>query len=155
MAFYGQLTGNVGRDPELKYLDDGKIVANFTVAVRQNKRNGVAPPARWVKVAIWGKPAEYVGNYVQKGDAVFMVGRVEAPEMHTNRQGEIALAERFTAENIEKWGETIPRPPAPVPAEAAPTPVAAPVPRPAPAHVAAPATAPRPQWPAQNDDPPF
>lgn len=105
MAFTGQLTGNIGRDPELKYLDNGRMVANFTLAVRQNKRQGQDPPARWVKVAIWGKAAEYVGNYVKKGDSVLCIGRVEAPELFTRRDGSQGLAEVFTAENIEKWGE--------------------------------------------------
>lgn len=102
MAFTGQLSGNLGRDPELRYLDNGKTVANFTLAVRQNKKDA---PARWVKVAVWGKPAEYVGNYVRKGDSVICFGRVEAPELCTRKDGTQGLAEVFTAENIEKWGE--------------------------------------------------
>lgn len=103
MAYYGQLTGNLGRDPELKYLDNGRVVANFTVAVRQPKRQGQDQPARWVKVAVWGKPAEYVGNYVRKGDKVVLFGRVEPPEQFTRRDGSQGLAEVFTADNIEKW----------------------------------------------------
>ena len=103
--FDGTLTGHVGKDPELKYLDNGQTVANFTLAVRRNKRQGVAQPARWVGVAVWGKPAEYVGNYIKKGDAVLLVGRVEAPELYTNRQGQPAIQERFTAANVEKWSE--------------------------------------------------
>jgi single-strand DNA-binding protein len=102
MAFNGQLTGNLGRDPELKYLQTGSVVANFTIAVRQGKKD--APP-RWVKVAVWGKAAEYVGNYVKKGDSVLLLGRVEAPEIFTRRDGSTGIAEVFTAENIEKFGE--------------------------------------------------
>jgi single-strand DNA-binding protein len=102
MAFNGQLTGNLGRDPELKYLESGRIVANFTIAARQNKKDA---PARWVKVAVWGKAAEYVGNYVKKGDSVLLLGRVEAPEVYTKRDGTTGVAEVFTAENIEKFGE--------------------------------------------------
>lgn len=105
MAFIGQLTGNLGRDPELKYLDNGKAVANFTVAVRQPRRQGQEQPARWVEVAVWGKAAEYVGNYVRKGDKVFLYGRVEAPKVFTRRDGSQGMAEVFTAENIEKFGD--------------------------------------------------
>lgn len=122
MAFYGQLTGNLGRDPELKYLDNGRVVANFTVAVRQNKRD---QPARWVKVAVWGKPAEYVGNYVRKGDKVVCFGRVETPELFTRRDGSQGMAEVFTADNIEKWTDgqqgSPAAPPAQAPAAAPPT----------------------------------
>jgi len=102
MAFNGQLTGNLGRDPELKHLQTGNVVANFTIAVRQNKKDA---PTRWVKVAVWGKAAEYVGNYVKKGDSVVLFGRVEMPEIFTRRDGTTGVAEVFTAENIEKVGE--------------------------------------------------
>ena len=126
MAYIGQITGNLGRDPELKYLENGQIVANFTVAVRQPKRQGQDQPARWVKVAVWGKSAEYVGNYVKKGDKVFLMGRVEEPEQYTDRNGQLRQAERFTAENIEKFGDAQgqagPSQPAAAPAAAAPAP---------------------------------
>lgn len=149
MAFTGQLSGNLGRDPELKYLENGKIVANFTLAVRQNKRDA---PARWVKVAVWGKAAEYVGNYVKKGDSVLCMGRVEAPELFTRRDGSQGLAEVFTAENIEKWGER--SAPAQQAAPAAPA-APAPAPAPHPAHVAAGwDSGPRTE-PAYNDEIPF
>lgn len=132
MAFYGQITGNLGRDPELKYLDNGRVVANFTVAVRQGKRQGQELPPRWVKVAVWGKPAEYVGNYVKKGDKVVLFGRVEPPEQFTRRDGSQGLAEVFTADNIEKFND------APgAGAAAAAAPAAAPAPAPHPAHAAA------------------
>lgn len=123
MAFTGQLTGHLGRDPELRYLENGSIVANFTVAVRQNKRKGEEQPPRWVKVAVWGKAAEYVGNYVKKGDGVICMGRIETPELFTDRNGQQRLSEVFTAENIEKWserrGDAQPQQQAPPPAAAA------------------------------------
>lgn len=141
MAYIGQITGNLGRDPELKYLNDGKMVANFTVAVRQPRRQGQEQPARWVKVAVWGKSAEYVGNYVKKGDKVFICGRVEEPELYTDRNGQQRLAERFTADNIEKFSDAQGQQGAPAQAAApAPAPAAAP-----PQHLAAAGWQPNPQ----------
>lgn len=157
MAFTGQLTGNLGRDPELRCLDNGMMVANFTLAVRQNKRQGQDPPTRWVKVAIWGKSAEYVGNYVKKGDSVLCVGRVEAPELFTKRDGSQGLEEVFTAENIEKWGERRADGPAPAQAAAPAPAAAAPAPAAQPAYAAAgylPAAAPA-TASFVNDDIPF
>jgi single-strand DNA-binding protein len=107
--FNGTITGYLGQDPELRFLNDGQQVANFTVAVRQNKRNGEQLPPRWVKVAVWGKTAEYVGNYVKKGDGVMCIGRVEPPELFTRRDGTQGMAEVFTAENIEKWSDAAER----------------------------------------------
>ena len=143
MAFTGFFSGHIGRDPELKYLDTGGMVANFTVAVRQPKRNGEDRPPRWVKVAVWGKSAEYVGNYVKKGDGVICYGRVEPPEVYTDRQGEMRVVEKFTADNIEKWSDAKPR-------QGDAQPGVAPAAVPAPAAAVAPA--PRPAAPAVADD---
>ncbi len=159
MAFYGQLTGNLGRDPELKYLDNGRVVANFTVAVRQPKRQGQDQPARWVKVAVWGKPAQYVGDYVRKGDKVVCFGRVEPPEQFTRRDGSQGMAEVFTADNIEKWTDGQGQQGQQAPAAAPPT--QAPPPAAQPAHLAAAGWQPNPQqgtvaanWNSAPLDPP-
>ena len=155
MAYIGQITGNLGRDPELKYFIDGKMVANFTIAVRQPRRQGQEQAARWVKVAVWGKSAEYVGNYVKKGDKVFLYGRVEEPELYTDRNGQQRLAERFTAENIEKFsdgqGQSQQAPPAQA-APPAPAPAPAPVAAAAPQHLAAAGWQPSQPLGAPDDD---
>lgn len=124
--FQGQLTGIVGRDPEMKFLDNGSQVANFSIAVRQPRRQGTEPPARWVRVSIWGKAAQFVSDYIRKGDRVLVWGDVDAPEVYQNRAGEQAISERLKASNIEKLfpaggGE---QQQAPTPARPAPAPVA-------------------------------
>jgi single-strand DNA-binding protein len=104
MAFTGQLTGSVvGKDPEVKYFENGSIVANLSLSVRQYKKKGTEVPARYVRVAIWGKSAEYVGNYVKRGDSVLITGRVEAPEIYTSNAGETKVNEKFSADQIEKF----------------------------------------------------
>ena len=104
MAFTGQLTGSVvGKDPEVKYFENGSIVANLSLSVRQYKKKGAEVPARYVRVAIWGKSAEYVGNYVKRGDSVLITGRVEAPEIYTSNAGETKVNEKFSADQIEKF----------------------------------------------------
>lgn len=128
MAFTGFFSGHIGRDPELKYLDNGGMVANFTVAVRQPKKNGEDRPARWVRVAIWGKSAEYVGNHVKKGDGVVLTGRVEPPETYTNRSGQLQVVERFTADTIEKWSDGRQGDAQPAATRPAPQPLPAPAP---------------------------
>ena len=104
MAYTGQLTGSVvGKDPEVKYFENGSIVANLSLSVRQYKKKGTEVPARYVRVAIWGKSAEYVGNYVKRGDSVLITGRVEAPEIYTSNAGETKVNEKFSADQIEKF----------------------------------------------------
>lgn len=106
MAYTGQLTGSVvGKDPEVRYFENGNIVANFTISARQQKRKNQEVPKRYVKVAIWGKSAEYVGNYVHRGDSVMVSGRVEAPETYQGNDGTTKVAEKFTASEIEKFIE--------------------------------------------------
>lgn len=129
MAFTGQFTGNVGRDPELKTTPSGSMVANFSVAVRQRKVNGQDPPARWVKVEIWGKAAEYVTDYVRRGDTVMVYGELMPPEVFTRRDGTQGVAEVFRANNVENFGRRAPSDQAqgqqPAPAAAAPAPAPA------------------------------
>lgn len=104
MAYTGQLTGSVvGKDPEVKYFENGSIVANLSLSVRQYKKKGAEVPARYVRVAIWGKSAEYVGNYIKRGDSVLITGRVEAPEIYTSNAGETKVNEKFSADQIEKF----------------------------------------------------
>lgn len=131
MAFTGQFTGNVGRDPELKTTPNGSMVANFSIAVRQRKVNGEYPPARWVKVEVWGKPAEYVTDYVRRGDTVVVYGEVMTPEVFTRRDGSQGVAEVFRASNVENFGRREDggqRPQGQQQAAPAPAPAAAPSP---------------------------
>ena len=142
--FTGQFTGIVGRDPEVRFLENGSTVANFSIAVRQPRRQGVEPPARWVKVSIWGKSAQFCADNVRKGDRVLVWGEVDAPETYQTRAGATAVTERFKAQNIEKmYGEGARQ-------GQAPTPAGAPAPAPAPAPVATPPAA----WQG-DEEPPF
>ena len=122
----------VGKDPEVRYFENGNIVANFTISARQQKRKNQEVAKRYVKVAIWGKSAEYVGNYVHRGDSVMVSGRVEAPETYQGNDGTTKVAEKFTASEIEKFIDrtdqqqqqpaTNTAPPAAPPAEGCPMP---------------------------------
>lgn len=99
--YEASITGNVGRTPEIRYLDSGQTVTDVSLAVRQFKKDA---PARWIKVTLWGKKAELAANALTKGDLVFFSGRVETPELFTKRDGTQGLAEKFTANNLEFLG---------------------------------------------------
>ena len=101
MTYPGQLTGNLGRDPQIRYFENGTQVADFSLAVKQFKKDA---PARWVKVTAWGKTAEFIADYLKKGTKVVAFGRVEAPEIYTKKTGEQAVIEKFTASDIEFTG---------------------------------------------------
>jgi 2-oxoglutarate dehydrogenase E2 component (dihydrolipoamide succinyltransferase) len=148
-------------------MDNSSTVANFTVAVRSYRQG---EDTRWVKVAVWGKSAVYCADHLRKGDAVYVSGRVEAPEVYTDRNGQMRVAEKFTADTIENWQPR--QQEGAAPAAPAPAAAAAPAPAPAPVRQAQPAAAQHPAYaaaghqpqsapapaPAQggfDDDPPF
>ena len=76
------IVGNVGRDPELKYMPNGRPVANFTVATNERwtdkQTNERKEKTTWWRVAVWGQQAEVVSQYVSKGRQVMVIGTVEA-----------------------------------------------------------------------------
>jgi len=100
MAYTGTLTGNLGRDPNVRYFEDGKQVADFSVAVRQWKRDA---PAHWVKVTVWGKSVAYIADNLKKGDKVVCFGRVENGEVYNEK-----VINKFTASEVEKFSERKP-----------------------------------------------
>ena len=103
MALIGQLTGNLGRDPELRYFENGTSVASFSVAARQAKVKGEDPPALWVKVELWGKSAQYAADYLKKGDHVFCTGDLRQEEF-TRRDGSPGVALVLKNARVEKFG---------------------------------------------------
>ena len=98
--YQATITGNLGRQPEIKYLESGSTVCDFSVAVKQWKKDA---PARWVKITCWGKTAEFAANFLNKGDKVVCTGRVERPELYDGRNGQTVL-EKFTSETLELAG---------------------------------------------------
>ena len=70
-----QLIGNLGKQAELKYLDTGKPLMEFSIAVQ----NGYGDRAKtdWWDVKMWGERAEKVVQYLEKGTSVFIDGRLE------------------------------------------------------------------------------
>jgi single-strand DNA-binding protein len=81
-------SGYVGRDPELRYFESGKTVANFSIAV--DNRQG---ETLWIAVKVWGKGAEVIGNYVKKGSQIIVNGELqqESWEKDGEKKTKIAL----------------------------------------------------------------
>ena len=75
------LLGNVGRDPELRYLADGKAVANISIATstrRKDKNTGeTIESTEWHRVTFYDRLAEIAGEYVKKGKSVYIEGRLK------------------------------------------------------------------------------
>ncbi len=74
-----QLIGNLGKDPEVRRLQDNKIVAQFPLATSETYKNSKGEKVeetQWHQVVIWGRLAEIVEKYLQKGNQVAIEGRL-------------------------------------------------------------------------------
>lgn len=72
------LLGRLGRDPEVKYTQSGKVVTSLTLAVDRIFKNANGDKeADFIPVVIWGKTAELVGNSCQKGHRLLVDGRLQ------------------------------------------------------------------------------
>ena len=65
------LVGNLGRDPEMRYLQDGKAVTNFSIATSNYKKE-----TAWFRVSVFGASAEACNQYLQKGSKVLVDGEL-------------------------------------------------------------------------------
>jgi single-strand DNA-binding protein len=75
------LVGNVGKDPEVKYLDRNMAVANFTLATTERgykTANGTEVPDRteWHNIVMWNRLAETAEKYVKKGSQLYIEGKI-------------------------------------------------------------------------------
>ena len=77
------LVGNLGRDPELRYIPSGQAVANFTLATNdrwRDKEGNNQERTEWHRIVVWGKSAENCAQYLQKGRSVYVEGRLQTRE---------------------------------------------------------------------------
>ncbi len=74
------LLGNLGKDPEVKFLPSGQAVANFTIAttdrVKDKTSNDYVDRTEWHNVTAYGRTAEIVRDYVKKGNKLYVEGRL-------------------------------------------------------------------------------
>ena len=85
------LIGNVGRDPEVKYIDQGVATATLSLATNTpgyTLPNGTVVPERteWHRVLLWRKLAEVVEKYVRKGDKLYIEGELRT-RSYTDKKG--------------------------------------------------------------------
>ena len=74
-----QLVGNVGQDPEIRNLEGGKKVANFSIATNEsykNEKGEKVDQTEWHRVSAWGKTAEIIEKYVSKGKEIAIEGKL-------------------------------------------------------------------------------
>ena len=99
------LIGNVGREPEVRYVYQGQPVARMSLATTERGytlQNGTQVPDRteWHSVILWRKLAEVVEHYVHKGDKLYIEGRIRYTT-YDDKQGQRRYATEIWADNME------------------------------------------------------
>jgi single-strand DNA-binding protein len=99
------LIGNVGKEPEVRYVDKGMAVARLSLATTERGytlANGTQVPDRtdWHYVVLWRKLAEVVEKYVHKGDKLYIEGRIRYTSFN-DKQGVKHNMTEIWAENME------------------------------------------------------
>lgn len=101
------IVGNVGRNPELRYLQSGTAVCDFSVAVSESWTDSATNERRekttWYRVSAWGRLGETCNQYLQKGRQVMVVGTVEA-RAYTDKSGEPAASLELRARDVRFLG---------------------------------------------------
>lgn len=91
------LVGNLGADPETRYLPNGDAVANIRLATTESWKDKASGEKReiteWHRVVFYRKLAEIVGQYLKKGSAVYVEGRIRTRKWQ-DKEGQ----ERYTTE---------------------------------------------------------
>lgn len=92
------LIGNLGKNPETRYLNNGDAVANITIATTdtwKDKNGEKQDKTEWHRVTFYKKLAEIAGEYLKKGSSVYIEGRLETKKW-TDKNG----IERYTTDIV-------------------------------------------------------
>lgn len=100
------LIGHLGRDPELRYTPNGTAVANFTLATNEawtDKAGEKQERTEWHRIVVWGKQAQIVSEYLQKGKQVFVEGSLQTREWN-DREGNKRQTTEIRAQRVIMLG---------------------------------------------------
>ena len=101
------IVGNLGRDPEIRYMPSGDAIANIAVATSfksKDKNTGEQKElTEWHRISFFGRLAEIVGQYLKKGSSVYVEGRLQTRK-YTDKDGIERYATDVIAENMQMLG---------------------------------------------------
>lgn len=108
MASLNRMTiiGNLGADPEVRYLDGGAVVATFNVATTEkytNRSGEKVEQTEWFRVELWNEQAKVAEKYLKKGNSVYVEGRLRT-EIWTDKEGKERTSLRVRASIMQLLG---------------------------------------------------
>lgn len=99
------LIGNVGRDAELRFTSGGTAIAKFSLATSEKFGKGTDRQERteWHRIVVWGKLAEFCGEYIKKGRQIFVEGRIQTRDWE-DKEGKKQQTTEIVANEIKLLG---------------------------------------------------
>src|SRR3954449_3125436 len=100
------LIGNLGRDPETRYMPDGGAITNISVATTEkwkDKNGEMQEKTEWHRVAFFGKLAEIAGEYLKKGSQVYVEGRLQTRKWQ-DKEGQEKYTTEIIADRMQMLG---------------------------------------------------
>lgn len=103
------IVGNLGRDPEMRYMPDGTAVTNFSVASSRRWTGGDGQPhdeTTWFRIEVWRRQAETANQYLTKGSKVLVEGRIKpdpntgGPRLWTRQDGTMSASFEVVADTV-------------------------------------------------------
>ena len=121
-----QIIGNLGQDPETKFLPSGDAVTNLSVATTdrwKDKEGAQQERTEWHRVAFFGRKAEVIAEYLNKGDPIYVEGSLQTRKWE-DKEGNDRYTTEIKGRDFQflstkgEGGNSAPRERAPAPATA-------------------------------------
>lgn len=100
------LIGNLGRDPETRYMPDGGAITNISIATTdtwKDKQGEKQEKTEWHRVAFFGRLAEIAGEYLKKGSQVYVEGRLQTRKWQ-DKDGNDKYTTEIVADRMQMLG---------------------------------------------------
>lgn len=99
------LLGRLGKDPDMRYAPSGTAIATFSIATnhRQKAEGDWVDKTEWHNILVFGKLAEFAGEYLQKGKQVFIEGRLQTSSWE-DQQGAKKYKTEIVASELQLIG---------------------------------------------------
>jgi len=102
------IVGNLGRDPETRYLPSGEAVTNISVATTEtwkDKASGEKKEAtEWHRISFFGRLAEVAGEYLKKGSQVYIEGQLRTRKYQDKETGKDRYSTEIRADRMQMLG---------------------------------------------------
>jgi len=96
-----QFIGRLGQDPEIRYSNDGKAIANLSLACSDDYKD--VEQTNWIRVVAFGRLAEIIGEYVNKGSQLYISGK-QVTRKWQDQSGQDRYTTEIVADQMQMLG---------------------------------------------------